>query len=231
MSTCRRSRPVMSGFCSEPDSANSFSMILWVSTNQVWSWPVLMMCASVPSVSKPGNSGGGSRWPRASSHSDDGPGMMRMPWRVQIGSQLWIALGVVPHPVGVDHVAAGRLRDLEHPPVDVVGDPGDHGLRRLAEPLRPVGPHQLVVGADAARGDEHDRRLERELAGDRPRARLPAARAARLEPLAAHAGHRAAAQRQRVDLVAEAQLDEAARLRIAHPAHERLEHARGRCPR
>ena len=25
---------VRSGFCSEPDSANSFSMIVWVSTNQ-----------------------------------------------------------------------------------------------------------------------------------------------------------------------------------------------------
>jgi hypothetical protein len=25
---------VMSGFCSEPESANSFSMIFWVSTNQ-----------------------------------------------------------------------------------------------------------------------------------------------------------------------------------------------------
>ena len=38
-------------------------------------------------------------------------------------------------------------------------------------------------------------------------------------------------ERERVDLVAEAQLDEAALLRRAHPAHERLEHARGRCPR
>ena len=27
------SLPVRSGFCSEPDSANSFSMIFWVSTN------------------------------------------------------------------------------------------------------------------------------------------------------------------------------------------------------
>ena len=79
----------MSGFCSEPESANSFSMIFWVSTNQVCSWPVPMMCASVPSVSKPGNSGGGSRRPVASSHSEDGPGMIRMPWWVQIGSQLW----------------------------------------------------------------------------------------------------------------------------------------------
>ena len=33
-STCRTLLPVRSGFCSEPDSANSFSMIFWVSTNQ-----------------------------------------------------------------------------------------------------------------------------------------------------------------------------------------------------
>ena len=32
-----RSRLVMSGFCSEPDSANSFSMIFWVRMNQLWS--------------------------------------------------------------------------------------------------------------------------------------------------------------------------------------------------
>ena len=39
-STARTLLPVMSGFCSEPESANSFSMIFWVSTNHVWSWPV-----------------------------------------------------------------------------------------------------------------------------------------------------------------------------------------------
>ena len=53
-STCRMLLPVRSGFCSEPESANSRSMICCVSTNQVWSWPVRVMCASVPSVSKPG---------------------------------------------------------------------------------------------------------------------------------------------------------------------------------
>ncbi|CNJ30389.1 Uncharacterised protein [Mycobacterium tuberculosis] len=29
---------VMSGFCSEPDSANSFSMIFWVRMNHEWSY-------------------------------------------------------------------------------------------------------------------------------------------------------------------------------------------------
>ena len=80
--------PVRSGFCSEPERVNSFSMIFWVSTNQVWSWPVRMMCSSVPSVSKPGNSGTGSRLPRASSQSGEGPDRIRMPCFGQIGFQL-----------------------------------------------------------------------------------------------------------------------------------------------
>ena len=36
----RTSLPVRSGFCSLPESANSFSMIFCVSTNHEWSWPV-----------------------------------------------------------------------------------------------------------------------------------------------------------------------------------------------
>ena len=68
------------------------------------------------------------------------------------------ALGVVPHPVGVDHVRAGRLRDLQHPPVDVRGHAGDHVLRRRPEPVdRPVAADQLVVVPDPAAGDEHRR--------------------------------------------------------------------------
>ena len=43
--------------------------------------------------------------------------------------------------------------------------------------------------------------------------------------------HRAAGQHELVDLVAEAQLDQPARGRLAHAPHERLEHARARCPR
>ena len=80
----------MSGFCSEPDSANSFSMIFCVRMNQVCSWPVRTMCSSVPSVSKPGNSGTGRRLPVASSHRDEGPGRIRMPCIGQIGSQFWM---------------------------------------------------------------------------------------------------------------------------------------------
>ena len=89
-STARIDLLVMSGFCSEPERANSFSMIFCVSTNHVCSWPVPMMCCRVPSVSKPGKSGGGSRRPVASSQRDEGPGRIRMPCRGQIGSQFSI---------------------------------------------------------------------------------------------------------------------------------------------
>jgi hypothetical protein len=45
----------MSGFCSEPERANSFSMIFWVRMNQEWSCStrsgVVRRYRSVPSVS------------------------------------------------------------------------------------------------------------------------------------------------------------------------------------
>ena len=53
---------------------------------------------------------------------------------------------------------------------------------------------------------------------------------ARLQHLAADAADRAAGQHELVDLVAEAQLDEPARGRLADAPLERLEHARARCP-
>jgi hypothetical protein len=215
----------MSGFCSEPDSANSFSMIFWVSTNHVWSWPLCMTWASVPRVSKPGNSGGGSRRPVASSHSDDGPGMIRIPWRVPIGSQLctpsvWCHMrsSLITRPPAACAITSIRPPTWSGTPeiICVGGVPSRSGqLARTS----------FVVAADAAGGDEHDRRRQRELPDRRARALLPAPRGARLEPLSAHAGHRAAAQRQRVDLVAEAQLDRPPRLRRAHAPDERLEHA------
>ena len=78
------------------------------------------------------------------------------------------ALDVGPHPVLVDHRRAGVLGDALHPSVDVGGDAGDHVLGRGADALGgPVAPHQLVVVADAAGGDD-DRRCA-ELEGRRPR--------------------------------------------------------------
>ncbi len=53
--TALRSPLVRSGFCSEPDSANSFSIIRWVRTNHEWSYgamsSVVRRCLSVPRVS------------------------------------------------------------------------------------------------------------------------------------------------------------------------------------
>ncbi len=89
-STSRTDFPVRSGFCSEPESANSLPMIVWVRMNHEWSWPVFLRWASVPRVSKPGKSGGGSRLPSASNHIELGPGRMRMACCGQTGSQLWM---------------------------------------------------------------------------------------------------------------------------------------------
>ncbi|OCI29238.1 hypothetical protein OERS_40830 [Oerskovia enterophila] len=57
----RTLRPVRSGFCSEPDSANSLSMMALLSTNQEWSSARPVTCWSEPSASNPGNSGAGNR--------------------------------------------------------------------------------------------------------------------------------------------------------------------------
>ena len=72
------------------------------------------------------------------------------------------ALGVVPHPVGVDDVPAGGLRDLEHPPVDVVGDarrssssaasPSRSGqLARTSSWLPPMPPEVTITAGARAR--------------------------------------------------------------------------------
>src|SRR5262249_35435024 len=64
------------------------------------------------------------------------------------------ALGVVPHAVGVDQAYARFGADVEHAAVDVRGDAGDHFGGRGAEALGPVAADDVVVGADAAGGDD-----------------------------------------------------------------------------
>ena len=86
--TPRMLLPVMSGFCSDPERLNSRRIVCWSSRNHVCGQPLRVMCSSVPRLSKPGYSGGGSRLPVGSSQSDDGPGRMRMPWRAHTGFQL-----------------------------------------------------------------------------------------------------------------------------------------------
>ena len=95
----------------------------------------------------------------------------------------------------------------------------------------PVAAHELVVAADAAGGDDHGLRVELELADRVARARLPA----RARALGASTSPRTPStapprDRQLVDLVAEAQLDEPARDRLAHAALERLDDARAGAP-
>ena len=94
--------------------------------------------------------------------------------------------------------------------------PGAAGqFSRTSSWLAPIPPEVTITAW----------RLELELA-DRSRASWPCPRAtrARLEDMAGDAGDRAAGDRQLVDPVAEAQLDQAAPLGLAHAAHERLDH-------
>ena len=222
----------MSGFCSEPESANSFSMIRWVSTNQVWSWPVPMMCASVPSVSKPGNSGGGSRRPvrvePQRGRAGDDPDAVVGPDRVPVVD----ALGVVPHPVLVDHAGARGLRRSR-----ASARRRGRGRRRscacggVPSALRPVGAHEVVVAADPAGGDEHRRRLERELAdracassSARAHARSARARSPRTPSTAPSLSVSASTWWRKRSST------QTARRRLAHPPHERLDHARAGAP-
>ena len=89
------------------------------------------------------------------------------------------------------------LHDIEHQAVDVIGHAGDHVARRLAQPLRPMAPHQLVIAADAAGRDDDRLRAQRERAGEPARACRAALRVARLEHVALHAVDGAAGPGQR----------------------------------
>ena len=140
------------------------------------------------------------------------------------------ALGVVPHPVRVDHVRAGALGDLDHAPVHMRGHARDHPLGRLAEPLGPVAAHQRVVAADAARAHDHDRRAQLEVAALVAVARLAACARVGGQQLPGDAVNGAVRAGERVDPVAEAELHEAAPRRVAHAPYERLDHTRTRAP-
>ena len=112
--TALRSLAVMSGFCSEPDSANSFSMILRVRTNQEWSYPamssVVRRCsqraegvvAGQARVGQPAAERVEPHRGRAGQDADAVAGPDRVP--------VLDALGVVPHAVAVDQAGAGLAR-------------------------------------------------------------------------------------------------------------------------
>ena len=109
-------------------------------------------------------------------------------------------------------------------------DAGEHVLRRLAEPSRPLLAHEVVISADpTARND--DRRPPRfELAGLVAVAGLAAARGIRLQHGAACADDRAALDDQLVDPVAEFQRHEPRVHSRAHALHERFEDAGAGAP-
>ena len=72
-----------------------------------------------------------------------------------------------------------------------------------AEAAGPVGPHQVVVAADAAGAHQHRLGAELEAVGDVAVGRAAALGAVGCQDGAAHAGHRPAGHHQRVDAVAE----------------------------
>jgi hypothetical protein len=76
------------------------------------------------------------------------------------------ALHVVPHAIAVDEPCPGVLSHAQHRSVDVGGHARDQGRGRRAEPRGPELADQIVVPADAARGDDRRARLDLERADD-----------------------------------------------------------------
>src|ERR1041385_5087837 len=90
---------------------------------------------------------------------------------------------------------------------------GDHFLRSLSKPLRPVLPDQVVIAADAAGGDDHRLRAKLEIAGDHTRAAFASRGAGRFENRTCDAVDGAAVKGQGVDAVAKAEAEQAVHLR------------------
>src|SRR6202158_850204 len=131
----------------------------------------------------------------------------------------------MPHSVAVDQPRAGSLGDADHPAVDMFGHAGDHVFGRFPQALRPVLSDQIVIAAEAAGGDDHGLRAQREVAGDFARTALAALDIVRLEDGAADAIDCTVGDRECVDAVAEPECQAAARLRFARPPLERLDDA------
>ncbi len=140
------------------------------------------------------------------------------------------ALGVVPHPVAVDQVAAGLARDAEHQAVDVGRNTGEHPGGRGAEAGGPGLADQVVVPADAARG--HDDRLGPQFEGSGRLARAGDAPfdVAGHQDLAGDGVGDAVVRGQAGDAVAEADVDQAPGHGRLHPAGEGLDDAGAGAP-
>src|SRR5205807_4673294 len=105
------------------------------------------------------------------------------------------------------------------------GHAGDHEFWRLAETVRPVLSHQIMIAADAAGGDDHGLRAQGKIAGDFSRAALAALDIIRLEDRATDAIDHAVGDRQRIDTMAEFECQPSAFRGLARTALERLDDA------
>src|SRR5262249_41449983 len=140
------------------------------------------------------------------------------------------ALDIMPHAVAVDQPRAGRFGDADHAAIDMFGHAGDHEFRRLAEALRPVLPHQIMIAADAAGGDHHRLRVQAEFADHVARRALAALHIGGFEDDAADAIDHAAPDVERIDTMAKLEDELAALRRLARAAFEWLDDAGPRAP-
>ena len=64
-------------------------------------------------------------------------------------------LHIVPHAIAVDEAGARRFGDHHHPTIHMGRHASQHVLGRRTEPLWPMRAHQVMVAANAPRGDDH----------------------------------------------------------------------------
>jgi hypothetical protein len=91
---------------------------------------------------------------------------MRMPCRGQIGDPVADALDVMPHPVAVDQPRAGASVIPIIRPSTCSGTPEIMNFGGSPSRFGQFLPHQIVIAADAAGGDDHRLRAQREFADD-----------------------------------------------------------------
>ncbi|MGY2914697.1 hypothetical protein ACVWYP_000327 [Bradyrhizobium sp. USDA 3262] len=122
------------------------------------------------------------------------------------------------------------LGDADHAAVDMFGHAGDHEFGRLAEPLRPILPHQIMIAPDAAGRDDHGLRAEGEIADDVARGTLAALDRGRFQDHAADAVDRTVGDAERIDAVTELEYQPSALRGLARAALERLDDAGSGAP-
>ena len=172
----RRSLPVKSGFCSEPDRPNSWPRSRCPARTRSGA-PVGGDMSQRAQRVEPGKQRGGEPLgrtrPATARTGQAGSGCRGAPHRRVVDDPL----RVVPHPVRVDHPAADPLGHLEHRPVHVVRHAGD--ISPAARPSRPASSDEP---ARCSRRSPR-RRPPRPAPRSRiPRRRPPGAYAARRSP-------------------------------------------------